>query len=77
MPEVPILVPGYGAQGGRAADVAAAFRPDGTGAVVNSSRGITCSFPPDDPAWEAAVVAATKATIADLAEHVPPVGRAG
>jgi orotidine-5'-phosphate decarboxylase len=73
MPEVPILVPGYGAQGGRAADVAAAFRPDGTGAVVNSSRGITCAFRPDDPDWEGAVVAATKATIADLAAHVPPV----
>jgi orotidine-5'-phosphate decarboxylase len=77
MPEVPILVPGYGAQGGRAADVAVAFRPDGTGAVVNSSRGITCYFRPDDPHWEAAVVAATKATVADLAAHVPPVDRVG
>jgi orotidine-5'-phosphate decarboxylase len=75
MPEVPFLVPGYGAQGGRAADVAGAFRPDGSGAVVNSSRGITCAFRPDDPDWEAAVVAATKATIADLAAHVPAAGK--
>ncbi len=74
MPEVPFLVPGYGAQGGRAADVAGAFRPDGSGAVVNSSRGITCAFRPDDPDWEGAIVAATKATIADLAAHVPAVG---
>jgi orotidine-5'-phosphate decarboxylase len=77
MPEVPILVPGYGAQGGRAADVAAAFRRDGTGAVVSSSRGITCAFRPDNPDWEGAVVSATKATIADLAAHVPAIGRAG
>lgn len=34
------LVPGYGAQGGTAADVAACFNSDGLGAIVNSSRGI-------------------------------------
>ena len=71
MPEVPFLVPGYGAQGGRAADVAGAFRADGGGAVINSSRGITCAFRPDDPDWEEIVVAATRATIADLAAHTP------
>jgi orotidine-5'-phosphate decarboxylase len=67
MPEVPFLVPGYGAQGGSAADVAAAFRADGTGAVVNSSRGIICAFRPDDADWEEKVLTATKTTIADLA----------
>lgn len=77
MPEVPFLVPGYGAQGGSAADVAGAFRPDGAGAVVNSSRGITCSFQPDDPCWEEAVVAATKAAIADLAQHTPTSRQTG
>jgi orotidine-5'-phosphate decarboxylase len=71
MPEVLFLVPGFGAQGGSAADVAAAFRPDGTGAVVNSSRGVISSFPPDASDWEEAVVAATKAAIADLAAHTP------
>ena len=40
MPHAWILVPGFGAQGGGAADAAAAFHPDGLGAVVNSSRGI-------------------------------------
>ncbi len=40
MPHVPFLIPGYGAQGAGAKDVAAGFIPDGTGAVVNSSRGI-------------------------------------
>jgi len=40
MPNAIILVPGYGAQGGSATDAVAAARPDGTGIVVNSSRGI-------------------------------------
>jgi orotidine-5'-phosphate decarboxylase len=44
MPDAPLLVPGYGAQGGSADDCAAAFLADGTGAVVNSSRGITFAF---------------------------------
>ena len=37
-------MPGYGAQGGNAADIAAAFRADGLGAIVNSSRGIIFAF---------------------------------
>jgi orotidine-5'-phosphate decarboxylase len=41
MPDSPFLVPGYGAQGGSAADAVAGARPsDGGGLVVNSSRGI-------------------------------------
>lgn len=40
MPHIPFLIPGYGAQGGAAADVAHGFVPDGTGAVVNASRSI-------------------------------------
>src|SRR5262249_59328416 len=46
MPGVPFLVPGYGAQGGSAASVAAAFRPDGLGAVGNSSRRVLFPFRP-------------------------------
>lgn len=40
MPSVPFLVPGYGAQGGTARDVAGAFDGSGNGAYINSSRGI-------------------------------------
>lgn len=40
MPSVPFLVPGYGAQGGSARDIAGAFDSRGNGAYVNSSRGI-------------------------------------
>lgn len=44
MPHTYFLVPGYGAQGGTAQDVAKAFDADGLGAVVNSSRGIICAY---------------------------------
>jgi orotidine-5'-phosphate decarboxylase len=66
LPEVVFLVPGFGAQGGTAADVASAFRSDGLGAVVNSSRGILFPFAPDDPAWETKIEAAARATIAAI-----------
>lgn len=38
------LVPGYGAQGGGAKDVAPAFDENGLGAIVNSSRAIMCAW---------------------------------
>jgi orotidine-5'-phosphate decarboxylase len=44
MPSSVFLVPGYGAQGGKAKDVALCFNEDGLGAIVNSSRGITYNF---------------------------------
>jgi orotidine-5'-phosphate decarboxylase len=66
LPDVWFLVPGYGAQGGSAADVAGAFRADGLGAVVNSSRGITFPFHPNDPDWEAAITAATDRAVAEF-----------
>ena len=40
MPHTFFLVPGYGAQGGTAQDVAGMFDANGDGAIVNSSRGI-------------------------------------
>jgi len=74
MPHAPLLIPGYGAQGGGAADVAPGLRPDGLGALVNSSRAInfaylqkpwSAQFAPHD--WERAAEAATRQMIADLA----------
>ncbi len=44
LPHTFFLVPGYGAQGGSAADVAAGFDKNGLGAVVNSSRAILCAY---------------------------------
>lgn len=74
MPHSWFLIPGYGSQGGAAADVAAGFDERGLGAVVNNSRGIIFAhtrkeyaerFAPDH--WQDAVAAATKQMIADLA----------
>jgi len=44
MPGVPLLVPGYGAQGAQAGDLAALFDAKGTGAVVNSARAILYAY---------------------------------
>ncbi len=44
MPKSYILVPGYGAQGGKGADLVHFFDKDGLGAIVNSSRGIIAAY---------------------------------
>ena len=44
MPHTFVLVPGYGAQGGSAADVRGAFDENSLGAVINSSRAIMCAY---------------------------------
>ena len=44
IPHSYFLVPGYGAQGATAKDIANAFNDDGLGAIVNSSRGIMCAW---------------------------------
>ena len=77
MPQVLFLVPGYGAQGGTAATVAAAFQPDGLGAIVNNSRGLTFAYLRKDLAerfganWQGAIEAAAIEMIADLAAETP------
>ncbi len=40
MPNAPLLVPGYGAQGASAADASQAFDQDGGGALINASRSL-------------------------------------
>jgi orotidine-5'-phosphate decarboxylase len=73
MPNSWLLVPGYGSQGGTSRDVAAGFRGDGLGALVNNSRGII--FAHDrrefrdrfgDARWQEAVEAATLEMIGEL-----------
>ncbi len=57
LPHTFFLVPGYGAQGGGAKDVAPAFDENGLGAIINSSRGIMCAWKKEeglDPAEYAA-----------------------
>jgi orotidine-5'-phosphate decarboxylase len=77
LPGVLFLVPGYGAQGGTAAPVAAAFDAQGLGAIVNNSRGLTFAY--KQPAlrarfgadWQRALEQALSDMIADLAAHTP------
>lgn len=47
MPHTFFLVPGYGAQGGKAEDLAVCFNKEGLGAIVNSSRGIIAAHMKD------------------------------
>ena len=47
MPKSFILVPGYGAQGGKGKDLVHFFNEDGLGAIVNSSRGIIAAYKQD------------------------------
>ena len=44
LPRTFFLIPGYGAQGATAKDIAAAFDKNGLGGIVNSSRGIMCAY---------------------------------
>jgi len=77
LPGVLFLVPGYGAQGGSAADIAAGFDENGQGALVNNSRGIIFAYKKpayrerfaDD--WRKAVEQATRDMIDDLAANTP------
>lgn len=79
MPNAPFLVPGYGAQGGTAADVVPAFREDGSGAVVNASRSILQAWKkedtPDD--WQGAARRAAMAMNGDLREALSDAGKWG
>lgn len=43
-PHTFFLIPGYGAQGGKANDIAKAFDGNGIGGIVNSSRGLMCAY---------------------------------
>ena len=78
MPHAWLLVPGFGAQGAGAADVAGAFDADGLGAVINNSRGIIFAYRSEPYAerfgeanWQDAVAAATDEMIAQLRAETP------
>lgn len=73
MPRQVFLVPGYGAQGATAADCAAGFKSDGTGAIVNASRSVIYAHQRDEYAgvpWRHAVAAAARDFAADVAGAV-------
>jgi len=69
MPRTPLLVPGYGAQGGGAADIVDAFLDGHRGALVNSSRGILYAHRDSrhaERAWEDA----TRAALDEMIEAI-------
>lgn len=74
MPKSFILVPGYGAQGGKGADLVHFFNEDGLGAIVNSSRGIIAAYKQEKYAkygeehFAEASRAAVEDMIADIAQ---------
>lgn len=70
MPKAIFLVPGYGAQGGGAADVKPCFNEDGLGAIVNNSRGIIFAYEKmgmDEDAYAEAASIAVEEMKRDLA----------
>ncbi len=43
-PNTFFLIPGYGAQGGKASDIALGFNKEGIGGIVNASRSLMCAY---------------------------------
>ncbi len=77
MPNTWFLIPGFGAQGGSAKNVAPAFDADGLGAIVNNSRGILFAYRREPFAsrfglgnWQKAVEAATLEMIEQLRAEI-------
>ncbi len=72
MPKSYILVPGYGAQGGKAEDLGHYFNKDGLGAIVNSSRGIIAAY--KQPSYEKfgpeAYADASRQAVIDMREDI-------
>ena len=68
MPKTLILVPGYGAQGGKGKDLVHFFNEDGLGAIINSSRGIIAAYQQEKYAsyGEADYADAARAAVLDM-----------
>ena len=72
MPKAYILVPGYGAQGGKGADLVHFFNEDGLGAIINSSRGIIAAYQQEQYAGYGAehFADASRAAVLDMKEDI-------
>lgn len=77
MPKTFILVPGYGAQGGKAEDLKHYFNKDGLGAIVNSSRGIIAAYkqPQYESYGELAYADASRQAVLDMREDLKKAWR--
>lgn len=63
MPNTFFLVPGYGAQGGKAEDLKDYFDKNGSGIIVNSSRGIIAAYKKDNEVTEKEFAIASKKAV--------------
>ena len=72
LPKSFILVPGYGAQGGKGKDLVHFFNEDGLGAIVNSSRGIIAAYKQDAYAQYGAenYADASRAAVIDMQKDI-------
>lgn len=72
MPKSYILVPGYGAQGGKGKDLVHFFNEDGLGAIINSSRGIIAAYQQEKYAsyGEEGFAEASRAAVEDMKEDI-------
>ena len=72
MPKAYILVPGYGAQGGKGADLVHFFNEDGLGAIIYSSRGIIAAYQQEKYAGYGAehFADASRAAVLDMKEDI-------
>ncbi len=79
MPNTPILVPGYGAQGATADDVMPNFDEDGVGAVVNASRSVIFAYKKSEEygadSFEVATAIAAAAMRTDLRKALTRAGK--
>ncbi|MGP1612630.1 MAG: orotidine-5'-phosphate decarboxylase [Catonella sp.] len=75
MPKAYILVPGYGAQGGTAAELKPFFNKDGLGAIVNSSRGIIAAYKQEKYAefGEEGFAEAARAAVIDMKNDIASI----
>ena len=72
MPKSYILVPGYGAQGGKGKDLVHFFNKDGLGAIVNSSRGIIGAYQQEkyEALGEEGFAEAARRAVLDMKEDI-------
>ena len=72
MPHTYILVPGYGAQGGKGRNLVHFFNEDGLGAIVNSSRGIIAAYQQEKYAkyGEERFAQASREAVQDMIEDI-------
>jgi orotidine-5'-phosphate decarboxylase len=75
MPHTPLLLPGFGFQGGTADGLSAAFDKKGHGALVNSSRGILWAYKREDLFHLATWEARTEAAVIEMKEQLASVTR--